>query len=177
MAIGKWLMGGFAGAAIGAIIWILVSYYLNAEVGYVAVAIGFLAGLGVRLASRYDGTPPTTTQAVLAALIALITLLAAKYLVISLKVDEAILAKQLPVEGREQLKIEFYLQSFGLFDLLWIVFAISSAYGVANEDKSSPSAPTDSHDYESNDYETASDRHAAELGSPGDFPPKSDRPN
>ena len=142
MALAKWLMGGLAGAAVGAVIWILVSYYLNAEVGYVAWGIGILTGLGVRLASRYDDTPPSGIESIVAATIALLTLLAAKFLVISIQIDEMVAGANAVLENGEnaaldlnQIKLEAFIGSFGLFDLLWVFLAVSSAYQIAREDE------------------------------------------
>lgn len=94
----KWLLGGFAGGAIGSVIWILVSHYLNAEVGYVAWGIGILTGLGVRMASRYDGTPPTKAQSIVAAVIAGTMVLGAKYMVVSLAVDQMVAEQKILLE-------------------------------------------------------------------------------
>ena len=90
MPVFKWLLGGFAGGAIGAVVWILVVYFLNIEVGYIAIGIGVLSGLGVRMASRYDDTPPTTAQSVIAAAIALLMVVGAKFVVVSLMMDDAL---------------------------------------------------------------------------------------
>ena len=139
MAMFKWMLGGFAGAAIGAVVWILVTYYTNAEVGYVAWGVGVLAGLGVRLSSRYDVTPPSPMQGFLAAGIATLALIIAKYLVVALQMEEAINQPGIDpaiIESRNELIWEMFKSSFGMFDLLWFFLAVSSAYGIANEDKS-----------------------------------------
>ena len=108
MAVIKWLVGGVAGGAIGGVIWILISYYLNFEVGYIAVGIGILTGWGVRMSSRYDGTPPTLTQSLVACAIAAVMVLASKFMVVSLSIDrqlakaraEAAEVGQVEEEGR-----------------------------------------------------------------------------
>jgi hypothetical protein len=102
MPLFKWLLGGTAGGAIGAVIWILASHFLHAEIGYVAIAIGILSGLGVRMASRYDDVPPTTFQSVVAAGIAVAMILGAKFIVVSLAVDQ-FLAQQQDLGPRELL--------------------------------------------------------------------------
>lgn len=103
----KWLLGGFAGGAIGSVVWILVSHYLNAEVGYVAWGIGILTGLGVRMASRYDGTPPMKAQSIVAALIAATMVLSAKYMVVSLAIDQQLAAEKVEADAqRENQQVE-----------------------------------------------------------------------
>lgn len=88
MAFVKWLVGGLAGGAIGGVVWVLISHYLNFEVGYVAVLIGVLTGLGVRMSSRYDAMKPTRTQSVLACLVAAAMVLGSKYVVANLALDK-----------------------------------------------------------------------------------------
>ena len=99
MSLFKWLLGGVSGGAIGAVIWIVVSHYLNAEVGYIAWGIGILTGMGVRMASRYDGTPPTTAQSVVAAMIAVSMVLGAKFLVTSITLEQWVAEQGLSEPG------------------------------------------------------------------------------
>lgn len=90
MAFGKWLAGGLIGGILGAVVWVAIGYYLNAEVGYVAWGIGLLVGLGVRFAAASDGIDPSPMQGVLAAVIALAAILGAKYVVIDFAVNDAL---------------------------------------------------------------------------------------
>ena len=84
MPLVKWFFGGLAGGAIGGLIWVLVGYYMNAEVGYIAWGIGGLAGLGVRVVAgeENDGAFPGA----IAVLCAILSILISKYLVIALLV-------------------------------------------------------------------------------------------
>ena len=55
----RWLIGGLLGAFIGSIVWVAIGYALNAEVGYVAWAIGLVCGLGVQMVGvRKTGSCP-----------------------------------------------------------------------------------------------------------------------
>jgi len=46
-------VGAFLGASLGAFAWFLIEFYVNYQIGYIAVASGALAGLGaVRLGKR-----------------------------------------------------------------------------------------------------------------------------
>ncbi len=83
----KWLIGGVVGAAIGGAIWVAVGYFLNAEVGYIAWGIGLLAGIGVRVVAGNDEGMMCGVAGVLAA-VAII--LGAKYMVVSLMMNDAL---------------------------------------------------------------------------------------
>ncbi len=87
MSFFKWLLGGIIGAAIGGAVWVAVGYYAEAEVGYIAWGIGFLAGLGVRMAA--DDHEVGTMSGVAAVLGAAGIIVLAKYMVVSLLVGNA----------------------------------------------------------------------------------------
>jgi uncharacterized membrane protein YsdA (DUF1294 family) len=46
------ILGGFLGAAIGAVLWAVVTVVTEYQIGYMALGVGFLAGLGVRLLGK-----------------------------------------------------------------------------------------------------------------------------
>lgn len=83
----KWLLAGIIGATIGGAIWVAVGYFAEAEVGYIAWGIGFLAGLGVRLAA--DDSDVGAMSGIAAVLAASGIIVAAKYMVVSLLVGNA----------------------------------------------------------------------------------------
>ena len=81
----KWLLFGLCSASIGGAVWVALSYFLNVEVVYLALGIGFLAGVGVRFAAGddHDGFLPGA-----AAVIAAVAVIAfSKYMVVSLAVN------------------------------------------------------------------------------------------
>jgi hypothetical protein len=87
MGIFRWLIGGLIGGAIGAAVWAAISYFANAEVGWIAWGIGFVVGLGVRIAAgEEDGYGPGLTAVV----IAVLAVLAGKYAAVSLAVDKVL---------------------------------------------------------------------------------------
>lgn len=86
MGFPKWLLGGLIGAAIGGAIWVLVGYYADAEVGYIAWAIGLFAGIGVRI---FAGDSEGVMPGVAGGASAVIGVVGAKYMVISLLVNNA----------------------------------------------------------------------------------------
>lgn len=85
MKYAKWLIGGLVGGAIGAAIWATVTVTTQREVGWIAWGVGILAGLGVRLAAgEDDGFPP----GVLAAVLALASVVAGKYIAVHVLIDK-----------------------------------------------------------------------------------------
>jgi len=46
------ITGGFVGAAIGAVLWALVTVLTKYQIGYMALGVGFLAGFGVKLLGK-----------------------------------------------------------------------------------------------------------------------------
>ena len=46
------ILGGLAGAGIGAVLWTLLTVLTRYQIGYMAVGVGFLAGIGVKLLGR-----------------------------------------------------------------------------------------------------------------------------
>ncbi len=86
MGMVRWIVGGLIGAAAGVIIWVLVGYFAHYEVGWIAWAVGFLAGLGVRYAAYLGGEDASVGKGILAVLIAIAAIFTAKLLVFTLLV-------------------------------------------------------------------------------------------
>jgi hypothetical protein len=83
----KALLGAFIGTAIGGAVWVAIGYFTHYEVGYVAWAVGGLSGMGVAfMVSENQRDIMTGTLAVA---MAVCGILASKYLVVSLLVDQA----------------------------------------------------------------------------------------
>lgn len=84
MSLFKCLVGGLVGGLIGGIIWVVIGYFSGYEVGYIAWGVGFLVGLGVRLAAQDEGgfVPGFASVG-----IAVLSILAAKYFVATLLVS------------------------------------------------------------------------------------------
>ena len=80
------LIGGLVGAAVGVVVWVLVGYITHFEVGWIAWAVGFLAGVGVRFGGSRNGGDANFEQGALAAVLAIAAILTAKYIVFSLLV-------------------------------------------------------------------------------------------
>jgi hypothetical protein len=50
------IVGGIVGMAVGAAIWALITLITDMQLGYLAIAVGFFTGFGVRLLGK--GTTP-----------------------------------------------------------------------------------------------------------------------
>ena len=95
------MVKGLAGAAIGglagALVWTLIGYFLNVEVGWIAWGIGALVGFGMATGAE-DNTSAVT--GVIAAVIALVTIAGGKFAVVYLQVDKALTESMESGEGK-----------------------------------------------------------------------------
>jgi hypothetical protein len=122
---------GLAGALVGAAAWSGVAIATDLEVGYVAVLVGFLAGLGVKLGAGKQRGP---LLQYLAAGLSVVGLVAAKYM---------LFAHAVVVVGHERgIELSYFDTRFlsvfpealgqmlGVFDVLFLVLALGAAYRV-----------------------------------------------
>lgn len=86
MGLARALVGGAIGGGIGIIVWVLVGYFAHYEIGWIAWGIGFLVGMGVRYASFLgnENEQPGVAKGALAAVMAIGSILLAKYIVFAL---------------------------------------------------------------------------------------------
>lgn len=89
----RWLVAGGIGGAIGVVIWVLVGYFANYEVAYIAWGVGALVGIGVRAAARGERG---TAQGITAVGVAIASILVAKYIVVTLLVSKDFAMVDLP---------------------------------------------------------------------------------
>jgi hypothetical protein len=118
-------------AVAGGVAWGLIVKWTEYEVGIVAWGIGFLTGTAVVVATR--GGKGTVLQAI-AIGSALVGILLGKYLSYAFDIQEqaeeagvslGLLSSEMRTFFREDLD-----QVFGLFDLLWVGFAVYTAWRV-----------------------------------------------
>ncbi len=83
-----WIIGGCIGGAAGAAIWAAISYFTNFEIGFIAVLVGFLTGVGVHVASMGRGAG--FFAGVVAAAIAIASIGAGKYASIYFQVQDVL---------------------------------------------------------------------------------------
>ena len=81
MRVIRWLVGGLIGAVTGIVIWVLVGYFAHYEVGWIAWGVGFLTVVGVRYAAYLGDEEASFGKGILASMMALGGILAAKFLV------------------------------------------------------------------------------------------------
>jgi len=132
----------FLGAMLGAGIWLGLAIVagVGVEVGYPALLVGILAGIGMGRGYSSPGqskSAPTMIAGLIASLMALVGIFAAKGLIF----DQ--LRSTFEVEGKmgkslEEVAGNFSLNSmmqmFGLFDILFILVAMIAAYALARGD-------------------------------------------
>jgi hypothetical protein len=125
------LAGGAAGALVGAVIWAVIVVATNYEIGYVAVLVGYLAGHGVKLGA---GKGRGQTLQIAAAGMAVFGLVIAKYFILAHIVVSDPQGAELGLGYFSPGLFMLFLQNIGsslsLFDLLWIAFALMTAWRI-----------------------------------------------
>lgn len=133
------LAASLAAGIVGGILWGLIVKWSNYEVGIVAWAIGFLAGTVVVTVSRGGRGPRYQAIAVVGALVGV---LLGKYLSFAFAVQEDARSAgiSLGVLSSEMFRIfrENLGEAFGLFDVLWIGFAVYTAWKLARSEQQAP---------------------------------------
>jgi hypothetical protein len=125
------VVGGAAGAIVGALIWAAIVVATNFEVGYVAVLVGFLAGTGVKLGA---GKGRSESLQALAAGMAFFGLAVSKYFILAHFAVTALAEKGIEVGYFSSAVFDIFGEAIGdmlsPFDLLWIFIALSAAWRV-----------------------------------------------
>ncbi len=126
-----WMMmvgTGLVGGAIGSVIWGVIIYYTEYEVGYVAILVGVLAGTGVRVgASEWDyGWGPALTAVGVAIFSIIVGKTLAVYFVLGSVIGGSVILTLLAVAISS-----FLTPADAIFNLLWMGLACSSAFKIA----------------------------------------------
>lgn len=121
------------GALVGAILWLIVLRFANMEVGYIALLIGALAGLGARFGSGGIGGLPLQA---LGAAMGVLGVFVAKYLGISyLMAGTSTFDGALIVGPLHFLPLVDFLgiwqENLGMADALWFGLAVIGAWRAA----------------------------------------------
>jgi hypothetical protein len=125
------LAGGAAGALVGAVIWAVIVVVTNYEIGYVAVLVGYLAGRGVKLGAGQGRGQPLQ---IAAAGMAVGGLVIAKYFIFAHLVISDPRGAELGLGYFSPRLSTVFVENIGSslspFDLLWIAFALMTAWRI-----------------------------------------------
>ncbi len=128
-ALPRALVVGAFGALIAAVLWALIAVVTGYELGLIALAVGYFAGLGVRVGA---GNAASMFLQVAAAGLALFGVLAAKYMLVAYSWREAAMAKGITLSYFSEDILtafpEVLLETFTPYDGLWIFIAVTTAY-------------------------------------------------
>jgi hypothetical protein len=129
---GAGLAAGLVAAVIGAAAWALVAFYSGYELGWLAIGIGFLVGMAIRVAGRGASNRFGVMGAVLSLASVLLGKFAAMIMVMSKELDMtiSIIFQSFPFGALMQ----FYEGMFGAMDLLFIAIAVAQGYKLAFTD-------------------------------------------
>ncbi len=127
---------GLVAALAGAVAWGLVARWTDYEVGVLAWGIGFLAGLAVLHTAGRRSTPAHQAVAIGAALVGV---LVGKYLAFAFVVQEEseFVGQSIGLFSGEMRSLfrESIGDVFGLFDLVWVAFAVGTAWYMTRPEK------------------------------------------
>ncbi|MDQ3366138.1 MAG: hypothetical protein M3680_11995 [Myxococcota bacterium] len=123
--------GGLAGAIVGAAVWAGIAVVTDFEVGYVAILVGFLAGLGVRIAAR---TKRSLGMQLMASALAIVGLLVAKYMILAHVIVDLAKGEGVAVSYFDPRIFDVFpmalKEMLSPFDALWLILAVGAAYRV-----------------------------------------------
>lgn len=128
------LLGAVLASVVGGIIWGLITIVTNYEIGFVAVGVGFLAGLAV---VKLSGGKKGVQLQVAAVIASLIGILIGKYIFFVHAVGQALtkqLGTQVALSYFSPTGMGLFLGNpaltFGAFDILWVFLAAGVAWQI-----------------------------------------------
>jgi hypothetical protein len=127
--VARALVGGLVGALLGGLIWGFIVGATGAEIGIAAIGVGALAGFGVVLLNRHRRGVPLQ---VIAAVCAIVGVGFGKYFAFVQVVNDELGAGTASLfSGRTfQAFTDLFGEIFSGFDVLWIVFAVYTAWRI-----------------------------------------------
>lgn len=145
------IVGGLVGALLGSALWAVIGIVTEYEVGYVAIAVGFLSGGGVVLLGRQRGIP----YQMIAVLMSLVGLFAGKYY-LYFHYSQIAVVEQYGQQAWDSMQwsvlspefFQFFLEDIGSLmeplDILFIILAIITAWSLpSNRNATQAQEPTD----------------------------------
>ena len=97
-------IGALVGSAVGAAVWVAVVHFTGYEIGWIAWGVGLLAGLGAKMAAGDDAAP---ANGVVAAVLAVLAICAAKYVAVDIAIDEAFAENEM-TEMTDEFAISYF---------------------------------------------------------------------
>ncbi len=120
--LGKIIAGAIVAAAAGAIVWALIAYYGEYELGILASGIGALVGITVAYLAKKN---VEQQHQIIAVIFGLLGVIAGKYLSFYLIVQKA--EAEL---GQDLFGYVKFSDMFEAIDILWIVLAAAAAWSI-----------------------------------------------
>jgi len=132
----------FLGAMLGAGIWFGLAMLagVGVQVGYPSLLVGVLAGLGMvrGYGHGHEKKTPTMIAGLLASVMALTGIFAAKGLIFDQFRAAAVVivgeTTEVPVEIATTVSFDSMLEMFGIFEILFVVASMATAYALARGD-------------------------------------------
>lgn len=122
----KGLVGGFLGAAIGAVLWAVITVLTEYQIGYMALGVGFLTGIGVKILGKgFD-----RSFQIAGAALALVGCLAGNLMVVVIFASlETGLSVSTVLAGlTPPIIVDLYAGTFNIMDLLFYGLAVTIGY-------------------------------------------------
>jgi hypothetical protein len=116
------LVGALVAGFLGLVVWLIVLFKFNYELGILAWGIGFAVGWAVTKIQKGRGS----AYQIIAAVITFLSILGAKAVVAGLLF---LASKAPPVPGEMPADLS-WTKAFSYYDILWLVFGISTAWSV-----------------------------------------------
>lgn len=140
----KALPAALVAAVAGGVIWGLIVKWSEYEVGFVAWGIGFLVGMAVLTATGGRRGLPLQAIAIVSALIGILVGKYLSYAWVFQEVAEEETGGALEISVFSRDMVEFFREDlgevFGWIDLLWVAFAVITAWRVLAPQQSEPVA-------------------------------------
>lgn len=124
--LGNGIIGGLLGGLMGAMLWALITYATDYQIGWMAVGVGFLVGLGLRSMGR----GMERIFGVAGALMALLSVVLGNFLVIIGMIAKLEGASIFEILFRFKYSLTFFLmkETFQVMDVLFYGIAIYAGY-------------------------------------------------
>lgn len=119
------LVAGVIGAAVGGIIWYLITVFTGWQIGIIAILVGWLAGRGAILGA---GNKRGSSLQILSIIITIFVMLASEYFIFNHFFNEAGFSGSLPIDGFLRVYKDYIFSFEGIITLVFYGIAIWQAF-------------------------------------------------